>query len=147
MLEGSEKMPVIQGVHPFCTGVHRPVHTDEVTGSNPVSPTQPKPFQPKRFTLTLACAGCGFRTTDFVESFHKIQSEVQHRGLPSQPRSLVVVPAPQTVRRGRLIWTDKLGQRQAKLLPGEYGSIQSLAAKARLELELALAYKFARHPS
>lgn len=39
--------------------------------------------------------------------------------------------------RGRLIWTDTAGVRHEKLLPGEYGSEESLAAKARLELELA----------
>jgi hypothetical protein len=39
--------------------------------------------------------------------------------------------------RGRLIWTDTAGVRHEKLLPGEYGSDESLAAKARLELELA----------
>ena len=39
--------------------------------------------------------------------------------------------------RGRLIWTDTAGVRHEKLLPGVYGSDESLAAKARLELELA----------
>ncbi len=39
--------------------------------------------------------------------------------------------------RGRLIWTDTAGVRHEKLLPGAYGSEESLAAKARLELELA----------
>lgn len=39
--------------------------------------------------------------------------------------------------RARLIWTDAVGIRHEKLLPGEYGSEESLAAKARLELELA----------
>jgi integrase len=39
--------------------------------------------------------------------------------------------------RGRLVWTDHLGNRQQKLLPGAYNSPESLAAKARLELELA----------
>ena len=39
--------------------------------------------------------------------------------------------------RGRLIWTDTAGIRREKLLPGAYGSEESLAAKARLELELA----------
>lgn len=39
--------------------------------------------------------------------------------------------------RGRLAWTDFLGTRQQKLLPGLYNSPESLAAKARLELELA----------
>ncbi len=38
--------------------------------------------------------------------------------------------------RGRLIWTDTAGVRHEKLLPGEHGSEESLAAKARLELEL-----------
>jgi len=40
--------------------------------------------------------------------------------------------------RGRLIWTDPLGIRQEKLLPGLFGSAESLTAKARLELELAV---------
>lgn len=40
--------------------------------------------------------------------------------------------------RDRLIWTDPLGIRQEKLLPGLFGSAESLAAKARLELELAV---------
>ncbi|MCI0700249.1 MAG: hypothetical protein L0241_04110 [Planctomycetia bacterium] len=39
--------------------------------------------------------------------------------------------------RGRLIWTDTAGVRHEKLLPGDYGSEESLAAKARLELEIA----------
>lgn len=39
--------------------------------------------------------------------------------------------------RGRLIWTDTAGVHHEKLLPGAYGSEESLAAKARLELELA----------
>jgi hypothetical protein len=39
--------------------------------------------------------------------------------------------------RGRLVWTDTSGVRQQKLLPGTFGSPESLAAKARLELELA----------
>src|SRR5262245_29143135 len=39
--------------------------------------------------------------------------------------------------RGRLIWTDTAGVRHEKLLPGEYGSEESRAAKARLELEIA----------
>jgi integrase len=39
--------------------------------------------------------------------------------------------------RGRLVWTDANGNRQQKLLPGPFGSPESLAAKARLELELA----------
>jgi integrase len=39
--------------------------------------------------------------------------------------------------RGRLAWTDSLGIRHQKLLPGPFGSVESLAAKARLELELA----------
>jgi integrase len=41
--------------------------------------------------------------------------------------------------RGRLQWYDALGNRREKLLPGPYGSPESLAAKARLELELAAA--------
>jgi len=39
--------------------------------------------------------------------------------------------------RGRLVWTDSLGLRQQNLLPGPFNSPESLAAKARLELELA----------
>ncbi len=39
--------------------------------------------------------------------------------------------------RGRLVWYDVSGVRQQKLLPGPFGSVESLAAKARLELELA----------
>ncbi len=39
--------------------------------------------------------------------------------------------------QGRLVWKDALGIRQEKLLPGPFGSPESLAAKARLELELA----------
>jgi integrase len=39
--------------------------------------------------------------------------------------------------KGRLVWTDTLGIRHEKLLPGLYQSQESLAAKARLELELA----------
>jgi hypothetical protein len=38
---------------------------------------------------------------------------------------------------GRLTWTDLLGIRQEKLLPGAFNSPESLTAKARLELELA----------
>jgi integrase len=39
--------------------------------------------------------------------------------------------------RGRLQWYDALGVRHEKLLPGAFGSPESLSAKARLELELA----------
>ena len=39
--------------------------------------------------------------------------------------------------RGRLQWYDATGTRREKLLPGPFGSAESLAAKARLELELA----------
>lgn len=39
--------------------------------------------------------------------------------------------------QARLIWTDAVGIRHEKLLPGPFGSTESLAAKARLELELA----------
>lgn len=39
--------------------------------------------------------------------------------------------------RGRLTWTDSLGIRHEKLLPGPYNSSESLGAKARLELEIA----------
>lgn len=39
--------------------------------------------------------------------------------------------------RGRLVWTDAAGVRRERLLPGAYGSEESLAAKARLELEIA----------
>lgn len=37
--------------------------------------------------------------------------------------------------RGRLVWADSLGVRRERLLPGTCGSPESLAAKARLELE------------
>ncbi|VTR91577.1 Integrase family protein OS=Planctomyces limnophilus (strain ATCC 43296 / DSM 3776 / IFAM 1008 / 290) GN=Plim_1106 PE=4 SV=1 [Gemmata massiliana] len=39
--------------------------------------------------------------------------------------------------KGRLVWTDAVGVRYERLLPGPFGSPESLAAKARLELELA----------
>ena len=39
--------------------------------------------------------------------------------------------------RGRLQWYDSTGARREKLLPGPFGSPESLASKARLELELA----------
>lgn len=39
--------------------------------------------------------------------------------------------------RGRLVWTDAIGIRHERLLPGEFGSPESLTAKARLELEIA----------
>lgn len=39
--------------------------------------------------------------------------------------------------RARAVWTDRDGNRQQKLLPGEYNSPESLAAFARLQLELA----------
>lgn len=39
--------------------------------------------------------------------------------------------------QGRLVWYDQTGSRQQKLLPGPFGSSESLAAKARLELEIA----------
>lgn len=38
--------------------------------------------------------------------------------------------------RGRLVWTDAVGGRHDKLLPGAFESPESLKAKARLELEL-----------
>lgn len=41
--------------------------------------------------------------------------------------------------RARLVWYDRTGIRRQKLLPGPFGSPESLAAKARLELELATA--------
>ncbi len=41
--------------------------------------------------------------------------------------------------RGRLVWTDSLGIHHECMLPGEYGSKESLEAKARQELELAIA--------
>ena len=40
--------------------------------------------------------------------------------------------------RGRAVWYDANGSRQQKLLPGAYGSPESLCAKARLDLELAV---------
>ena len=40
--------------------------------------------------------------------------------------------------RGRLQWYDATGTRREKLLPGPFGSPESLAAKAALELELAV---------
>jgi integrase len=39
--------------------------------------------------------------------------------------------------KARVTWTDSLGQRQEKLLPGEHGSMESKSAFARLLLELA----------
>jgi integrase len=39
--------------------------------------------------------------------------------------------------RGRAVWTDAHGIRHFRMLPGEFNSQESLAAKARLELELA----------
>jgi hypothetical protein len=65
------------------------LHTDEVTGSNPVSPTLPKALQPKRLTLTPACAGCGFQMTDTAESFRRIHSGGSARGPQSQCRSIL----------------------------------------------------------
>jgi integrase len=52
-------------------------------------------------------------------------------------------PAPtyrlhQQTGRGRLLWTDAIGCRREKLLPGLFNSPESLAAKARLELEIAV---------
>lgn len=38
--------------------------------------------------------------------------------------------------RGRLVWTDHTGNRQQKLLSGAFWPPESLAAKARLELEV-----------
>ncbi|MFO0802802.1 MAG: hypothetical protein U0791_06720 [Gemmataceae bacterium] len=40
--------------------------------------------------------------------------------------------------RGRLVWTDSAGLRHEELLPGLFGSQESLAAKTRRELELAI---------
>lgn len=40
--------------------------------------------------------------------------------------------------RGRPSWTDAAGTRQQRLRPGRFGSRESLEAKARLELELAI---------
>src|SRR5262245_31761248 len=39
--------------------------------------------------------------------------------------------------RGRLVWTDVVGVRHDKLLPGLFGSEESLQAKAVLELQIA----------
>ena len=41
--------------------------------------------------------------------------------------------------RGRVVWYDTTGTRRQKLLPGPFGSPESLADKARWELELAVA--------
>jgi integrase len=92
-------------------------------------------LSPKQFLLTSASAGRGFRTADSVETFHGIQ-----RGTATVARKRN--PAPSYVLhkqsgRGRLTWTDPLGIRQEKLLLGPFNSPESLAAKARLELELA----------
>jgi hypothetical protein len=38
--------------------------------------------------------------------------------------------------RGRLAWYDATGARQQRLLPGPFSCAESLAAKARLELEI-----------
>jgi integrase len=46
------------------------------------------------------------------------------------------IPHKQT-GRGRLQWYDALGLRHERLLPGPFGSAESLQAKARLELEIA----------
>lgn len=43
---------------------------------------------------------------------------------------------PHTSGRGRLQWYDAAGVRREKLLPGAYGSRESLRAKAALELEI-----------
>lgn len=55
-----------------------------------------KAIQPKQFPLTLACAGCGFRTTDSVESFHRIPSEIPHCGMQAQ--HVTHIHYPQAVR-------------------------------------------------
>jgi hypothetical protein len=39
--------------------------------------------------------------------------------------------------RGRLVWSDAIGVRHQRLLPGAYNSPESITAKARLELEIA----------
>jgi hypothetical protein len=36
--------------------------------------------------------------------------------------------------RGRLVWSDALGIRHERLLPGAFNSTESLTAKARLEI-------------
>lgn len=41
--------------------------------------------------------------------------------------------------RARAVWTDSLGERKQKLLPGEYESAESRAAFARLQLDLLTA--------
>lgn len=50
-----------------------------------------------------------------------------------------ILPSAQAIRPWPLVWTDALGIRRERLLPGAFGSPESLTAKARLELELAAA--------
>ncbi len=59
-------------------GVFVVLHMDEVTGSNPVSPTLPKALQPKHFVLTPAGAGCGFQTRHSVKLFHRMRRRTPH---------------------------------------------------------------------
>ena len=54
-----------------------------------------------------------------------------------RPRKLTPSYLRHASGQGRLVWTDSRGLRQFRMLPGPFGSAESLAAKARLELELA----------
>jgi hypothetical protein len=110
------------------------LHTDEVTGSNPVSPTRPKAFLPKQFLLTLGCPGCGFRTTRTVESFHSSARGIRTVSTRRNPTPSYL-PHKRS-GRARAVWTDTLGERHQKLLPGKYDSLESRTAFARLQLEL-----------
>lgn len=69
----------------------------------------------------------------FVEPFHKTIEEPSN-GTTTQPDSHL---RPTQTIRPRAAHLDRYGLRHEKLLPGEYGSEESLAAKARLELALA----------
>lgn len=55
----------------------------------------------------------------------------------SRPRKLTPSYLPHASGQGRLVWTDSAGVRHFRMLPGPFNSPESLAAKARLELELA----------
>jgi hypothetical protein len=107
----------------------------EVAGSSPVSHPRSKSIQPKCFTLSPECTGCGLRMTGSVKAFHKTPSEVTH----PMPRPRKPVPSyllHKQTGRARAVWTTPLGQRQFRMLLGVFDSAESRTAFAQLQLEL-----------
>jgi integrase len=55
------------------------------------------------------------------------------------PETHTVLPRTQAIRKTRAVWTDSTGERQFRMLPGPFESVESRTAFAQLELELIAA--------